>query len=150
TQPHADAQDARSEHVGRTSKRAGAGRTVAAEDGSGVERIEQVGRDLHRGVSAQLQVLGQAEIDVPEALVPLAVEGRHGQRAERAVASGVQAEDDGVDIALATEDAGADLEVGGELVERIEHELPAGVVEDVTLPGPARTWRDLSAVDLRA
>src|SRR5438477_13091274 len=78
-EPHADAQDPRRQHVRRRSERARVRLAVPSEDGSAVERVEQVGGEAEGGVSAELDVVGETEIRVPEVVVALVVDLAHGQ-----------------------------------------------------------------------
>src|SRR6185436_1735854 len=143
-EPHSDAQDARGQDVRRGTERGGIGGTVAAEDRPGVERVEEIGSDLHRGASRQLDPVREAEVRVEHRVVALVVEMRRGQRTQGAVGARIQAEDDGIDVALPCEQAGADLEVPGELVEAVHDHLPARVEEDVSFARSARAGRELS------
>src|SRR5262249_42702125 len=130
--------------------RAGGRQAVAGQNRPAVEGVEQVSGDLHRRIASQLDVVGETEIGIPQVGVALVVQGRNRERfgpTDDTAAADAQGHRE--DVALPPEDAGPDLEVGGQLVERVEDELPAGVEEDVALAGSSRLRSDLSAVHLR-
>src|SRR5262249_15055813 len=143
--PQPEAEDPRVENLVHAPERSRVGLVVVLQDGVVVRDVEAFGAQ-GEGRVAELDVLGQSEVQVPEVLLPLRVDGGRGLRPQRPVATRRKIEPDRVGEALAAEERSRQLEVPRKLIERVRGQRPLRAAEDVRLAGAARLVDVLAAV----